>query len=78
MYENSAAKRRWWRLYFLVPVALLPASPILASDFVVCLPLVMAYLIGLGQVLAIVREVPCCADCGAVILPAEGSPPARR
>lgn len=77
-YENSAAKRRWWRIYFLVPVALLPVSPILASDFAVCLPLVMAYLVGLGQVLAIVREVPTCADCGALILPREPDSPAGR
>ncbi len=73
-YENSAAKRRWWRLYFMVPVFLLPVSPMLASDFAVCLPLVMAYLVGLGQVLAIVREVPTCSECGALILPPE---PAR-
>lgn len=68
-YEHSAAQRRWWKLYFLVPVFLLPASPMLASDFAVCLPLIMAYMVGLGQVLAIVREVPSCADCGALILP---------
>lgn len=70
-YENSATKRRWWKAYFLVPVALLPASPMLASDFAVCLPLIMAYMVGLGPVLAIVREIPTCVDCGALILPPE-------
>jgi hypothetical protein len=77
-YENSAAKRRWWWLYFLVPVFLLPASPFLAGDFAVCLPLMMAYMVGLGPVLAIVRERPTCAECGALILgPEHGASSAR-
>ena len=77
-YQHSEAARRWWRLFFLVPVVLLPASPILASDFVVCLPLMMAYMLGFGPVLAIVRERPTCSECGALILPPEREgPPAR-
>lgn len=68
-YQHSAAKRRWWRLFFLVPIFLLPASPFLAGDFAVSLPLIMAYLLGFGPVLAIVRERPTCVDCGALILP---------
>ncbi|HEY8375103.1 MAG TPA: hypothetical protein VIK91_01385 [Nannocystis sp.] len=70
-YQNSAARRRWWRAYFLIPLFLLPASPFLAADYVVCLPLMMAYMLGMGPVLAIVRERPTCAECGALILPPE-------
>lgn len=68
-YQYSATARRWWRLFFLIPVFLLPASPFLAADYVVSLPLIMAYMLGFGPVLAIVRETPTCADCGALILP---------
>lgn len=70
-YQHSAAARRWWRLFFLVPVFLLPASPFLAGDFAVSLPLIMAYMLGFGPVLAIVREVPTCVECGALMLPRE-------
>lgn len=77
-YQNSAAARRWWRLYFLIPIFLLPASPFLASDYVICLPLMMSYMVGMGPVLAIVREVPACAECGALILPEEQGGPAAR
>lgn len=77
-YEHSESARRWWKLYFLVPIALTPAMPILASDFAVCLPLVMAYMVGFGRVLSIVRETPTCVDCGALILPPDPvSQPAR-
>lgn len=76
-YEHSAAARRWWKLYFLVPIALLPAMPILASDYVVSLPLVMAYMVGFGRVVSIVRETPTCAECGALILPPDPAPTAR-
>lgn len=77
-YQHSAATRRWWRLYFLIPIFLLPASPILASDFFVCIPLMMAYMVGFGRVLSIVRETPTCADCGALILPLEQGDAAGR
>lgn len=74
-YQNSPAMRRWWRLYFVVPpLFLLPAAPFLAGDFMISLPLMMAYLVGAGPVLAIVRETPTCADCGAMILPREQAP----
>lgn len=67
-YQHSATTRRWWRLFFLVPLMLLPAAPFLAGDFFISLPLMMAYMVGFGPVLAIVRERPACADCGALIL----------
>lgn len=77
-YENSASMRRWWRLYFLIPLFLVPASPFLAGDFAISLPLMMAYMVGMGPVLAIVREQPTCAECGALILPPEhASSPGR-
>lgn len=77
-YENSPAMRRWWKLYFLIPLFLLPASPFLAGDFAISLPLMMAYMIGMGPVLAIVREVPTCVECGALILPPEHESTAAR
>jgi hypothetical protein len=77
-YQNSAAMRRWWKLYFTVPVFLLPASPFLAADFAVCLPLMMAYMVGMGPVLAIVREQPTCVECGALIFKAEQTDAAAR
>ncbi len=67
VYEHSAAARRWWRAYFIVPILILPALPMLASDYAVSLPLIMAYMIGYGQVLSIVRDPPLCATCGALI-----------
>ena len=59
--------RRWWKAYFLIPIALLPALPFLAGDFAVSLPLIMAYMIGFGPVLDIVRDPPLCATCGALV-----------
>lgn len=70
-YEHSATRRRWWKAYFLIPIFLIPAAPFLAGDFAVSLPLMMAYMLGMGPVLAIVREKPTCAECGALILPRE-------
>ncbi|MCY1004240.1 hypothetical protein OV079_01375 [Nannocystis pusilla] len=57
---------------------MLPASPFLASDYVICLPLMMSYMVGMGPVLSIVREVPACAECGALILAEEQGPAAAR
>jgi hypothetical protein len=66
-YQHSAAARRWWRVYLAVPILLLPAVPFLAGDYVVSLPLMMAYMLGIGPVLDIVRDRPLCATCGALI-----------
>ncbi len=66
-YHHSARARRWWRTYFAVPVLLIPATPFLAGDYVISLPLMMAYMMGIGPVLDIVRDRPLCATCGALI-----------
>jgi len=67
-YEYSATTRRWLKLYLYVPaVMLLPMLPFLAGDFAVSLPLMMAYMLGLGPALSIVRAPPLCVDCGALI-----------
>ncbi|MBL8971424.1 MAG: hypothetical protein JNK56_12625 [Myxococcales bacterium] len=66
-YEHSPAMRRWWRAYFIVPILLTPTVPFLAGDYVVSLPLLMAYMLGIGPVLAVIRDPPTCAECGALI-----------
>ena len=67
-YEYSAAMRRWLKLYLYVPaVMLLPMLPFLAGDFAVSLPLMMAYMLGLGPALSIIRAPPICVECGALV-----------
>jgi len=66
-YHHSPAVRRWWKIYFYVPILLLPALPFLAGDFAVSLPLMMAYMLGFGPALDIIRDPPLCATCGALI-----------
>lgn len=67
-YEYSATTRRWLKLYLYVPgVLLLPMLPFLAGDFAVSLPLMMAYMLGLGPALSIIRAPPLCAECGALM-----------
>ena len=66
-YQHSPAVRRWWKAYFYIPLMLLPALPFLAGDFAVSLPLIMAYMLGIGPALDIVRAPPLCATCGALI-----------
>jgi hypothetical protein len=66
-YEHSPAMRRWWKAYFAIPFLMLPAVPFLAGDYVVSLPLMMAYMLGIGPVLAVIRDPPTCARCGALI-----------
>ena len=66
-YEHSARLRRWLKAYFIIPMMLLPMLPFLAGDFAVSLPLMMAYMLGVGPALSIVRDPPLCADCGALI-----------
>ena len=72
-YEYSAAARRWWKIYLCVPLVLLPAFPFLAADYVFSLPLMMAYMLGIGPALAIVREPATCVECDALI-PAAARP----
>jgi len=67
-YSHSPAMRRWWKAYFIIPpMLLIPAAPFLAGDYVVSIPIMMAYMLGFGPALSIVRDPPTCADCGAFI-----------
>lgn len=59
--------RRLARAYPLLIVPFLPFIPIIAADYVVMLPMLMAYMLGLGQALAILRDPPHCDDCGAIV-----------
>ena len=68
-YHHPRRLRRGLRAYFFLPLALLPAFPILASDYVVALPMCMLYMLGIGPVLVIVRDPPVCARCGALLDP---------
>ena len=66
-YQHSLAARRWLRVYLCVPLVLLPMFPFLAGDYMFSLPLMMAYMFGIGPALAVVREPPACAECDALI-----------
>ena len=67
-YQYSQTMRRWLKAYLYVPaVLLLPMLPFLAGDFAVSLSLMMAYMLGIGPALTIVRDPPTCVDCGALI-----------
>lgn len=68
VHEYSDTTRRWLKLYLYVPAALLlPMLPFLAGDFAVSLPLMMAYMLGLGPALSIIRAPPLCGECGALM-----------
>ena len=67
-YQYSLNMRRWLKAYLYLPaVVLLPLLPFLAGDFVVSLPLMMLYMLGVGPALTIIRDPPTCVDCGALI-----------
>jgi hypothetical protein len=55
------------RGYLLAPLPFIPVLPIMAADYVVCLPLLMVYLLGLGPAFAIIKDPPTCPDCGAMV-----------
>ena len=59
--------RRYARGYPLLIVPFLPVIPIIAADFAVMIPLLMVYMLGAGQVIAILRDPPLCDDCGAIV-----------
>ena len=65
------------RGYLLIAIPIVPIFPIMASDYVVSLPLLMFYMLGMGPVLAIIREPATCTECGA-FLPASSLVPPRR
>ena len=59
--------RRWVKGYFLIGLPFIPALGIIGSDYVVMLPMLMIYVIGIGPALGVVREPPKCCECGAVV-----------
>ena len=68
VYENPKI-RRWSRAYFLIPIPFIPLFPIIASDFIVMIPLTMLYLAGAGAALRFATEKPLCPECGALVEP---------
>jgi Sec-independent protein secretion pathway component TatC len=57
--------------YFFIPIALVPAYPVLASDYVLMIPMMMLYMLGMGPAAMIMKDPPLCSECGALI-PARG------
>lgn len=66
--------RRWVKGYFFLGVPFIPALPIIGSDYVVMLPLLMFYVIGVGPALQVLREPPKCNTCGAAVAHRQGRP----
>lgn len=67
-YRNPRA-RKLAKGYLLVWIPIIPILPIMASDYVVSLPLLMLYMLGTGPVLALIQDPPTCTDCGANVKP---------
>jgi hypothetical protein len=61
--------RRVAKFYGLVWIPIVPILPIMASDYVVSLPILMVYMLGFGPVYAIISQRPECDDCGAYVHP---------
>jgi len=59
--------RKLVRWYLLMPIVLVPLFPFAASDYVVALPTLMLYMLGLGPVFAIIKDPPTCSVCGAIV-----------
>jgi hypothetical protein len=59
--------RRLLKGYFLIPLALIPAYPMLASDYFVAIPMMMLYMLGIGPALVITKDPPLCSQCGALV-----------
>lgn len=72
-FQYSRRLRRGMKAYLFIPIALLPVYPFAASDYVVSLPLMMLYMLGIGPALTIIRDPPTCSTCGAFI-PKTSSP----
>ena len=53
------------RVYLFLWVPFVPILPIMASDYVVSLPILMLYMLGIGPILAIVQDSATCTECGA-------------
>ena len=68
VFENPKL-RRWSRFYFLLPIPFIPLAPLIASDFIVMIPLSMLYMVGVGAALRFVTEKPTCPTCGVFVEP---------
>lgn len=67
-YRNPRM-RRVAKLYGLIWIPVIPILPMMASDYVVSLPLLMVYMLGFGPVYAIYSQRPECNVCGAYVKP---------
>jgi hypothetical protein len=54
-------------VYLLLIVPFIPLLPIIAADYVVMIPSLMLYMLGLGPVFAVIRDPPTCNECGALL-----------
>jgi hypothetical protein len=68
VYANPGM-RKVARVYLLLPLPFVPVLPIMAADYVVCLPLLMVWMLGVGPVLRILHDPACCPDCDANVTP---------
>ena len=59
--------RKLSRYYFLLPIPFVPLLPIIASDFIVMIPLTMLYMMGVGPALGLAMQKPTCPECGAFV-----------
>jgi len=59
--------RRVLKGYFFIPLALVPFYPLLASDYVLAIPMMMLYMLGIGPALVITKDPALCVECGALI-----------
>ena len=67
------------RGYLLFAIPIIPILPIIGSEFTVSLPLLMFYMLGMGPVLAIIREPATFEQCGAFLpKPAKARPSGAR
>jgi len=73
-YAHPRLRKIAWG-YLLLVVPFIPVLPIIAADYVVMIPTLMLYMLGLGPVFAVIRDPPMCVDCGALLSKA---PPALR
>jgi hypothetical protein len=72
-YRYSPRMRRLMKGYMFIPLAILPVYPIAAADYVVSIPLMMLYMLGIGPALSIIRDPATCCECGAFIPKKKGS-----
>ena len=59
--------RKWAKGYFCLGIPFIPLLPIIGSDYIIMLPMLMIYVIGFGPAWGIIREPPKCDECGAAL-----------